>query len=86
MMSNDPAVKAVNLAMRSCAIGREAELKQVLQTASNPKDRRAAATLLGYVRRSHTQAEALSQSITDSDGEVRKQRGPCSRGVVSSDR
>lgn len=71
MISNDPALKAVNLAMRSYAVGRESELKQVLQTASDPKDRRAAATLLGYVRSSNTQAEALSQAITDPDNEVR---------------
>lgn len=71
MVSNDPALKAVNLAMHSYAVGRESELKQVLQTASDPKDRRAAAALLGYVRSSNTQAEALSQAINDPDDEVR---------------
>jgi hypothetical protein len=71
MLSNDPALKAVNLAMRSYAIGRESELKKVLQTAKDPKDRRAAAALLGYVRSSNTQAEALSQAINDPDDEVR---------------
>lgn len=71
MVSNDPALKAVNLAMRSYAVGRESELKHVLQTASDPKDRRAAAALLGYVRSSNTQAEALSQAMTDPDNEVR---------------
>jgi hypothetical protein len=71
MISNDPSLKAVNLAMRSYAIGREPELRQVLQTASDPKDRRAAAALLGYVQRSSTQAEALSKAIEDPDEEVR---------------
>jgi len=71
MVSNDPALKVVNLAMRSYAVGRESELKQVLQTASDPKDRRAAAALLGYVRSSNTQAEALSRALADPDSEVR---------------
>ena len=71
MISNDPSLKAVNLAMRAYAIGRESELGQVLQTSSDPKDRRAAAALLGYVQRSSAQAEALSRAIGDPDEEVR---------------
>lgn len=71
MISKDPALKTVNLAMRSYAIGRESELMHVLQTAGDPKDRRAAATLMGYVRRSPTQLEALSKAIHDPDSEVR---------------
>ena len=71
MISSDPALRALTLAIRSYAVDREPELKQVLQTASDPKDRRAAATLLGYVQRSPTQAEALSKAITDPDDEVR---------------
>ena len=83
MVSSDPALKAVNLAMRSYAVGREAELKQVLQTASDPKDRRAAATLLGYVRRSPAQAEALSPGHQRSGRRGAEQCGPCSRCIVS---
>jgi hypothetical protein len=71
MISRDPALKAVNLAMRSYALRRESELKHVLQTAGDPKDRRAAAALLGYVQSSPTQAEALSKAIEDIDEEVR---------------
>ena len=71
MVSNDLALKAVNLSMRSYALGRESALKYVLQTASDPQDRRAAAALMGYVQSSNTQAEALSQAITDPDNEVR---------------
>lgn len=70
-VSKDPALKKVDLAMRSYAIGREPGLTHVLQTAGDPKDRRAAATLMGYVRRSPTQLEALSKAIHDPDGEVR---------------
>ena len=71
MISNDPSLKAINLAMRSYAIGRESDLRQVLQMASDPKERRAAAALLGYVQRSPTQAEALSNAMNDPDDEVR---------------
>jgi hypothetical protein len=71
MISNDPSLKAVNLAMRSYAIKRESHLIRVLQTSSDPKDRRAAAALLGYVQRSPSQAGALSKAIEDPDEEVR---------------
>ena len=71
MVSKDPDLKAMNLAMRAYALDREPELRKVLQTAANSEDRRAAATLLGYVRRSATQAEALSQAVIDPDSEVR---------------
>ena len=71
MISNDPALKAVNLAMRTYAMGREVELIHVLQTAGDPKERRAAAALMGYVRRSRTQVEALSDAMNDPDEEVR---------------
>lgn len=71
MVSKDPSLKAVNLAMRSYAIGRELDLRHVLQTASDPKQRRAATALLGYVQRSATQAEALSWAMDDPDEDVR---------------
>lgn len=70
-ISDDPALKAVHLAMRSYAIHREAELREVLATSGDPKDRRAAAALLGYAQSSNSQAEALSQAIRDPDNEVR---------------
>ena len=85
MLSNDPALKAVNLEMRSYAVNREAQLRQVLRTASDPKDRRAAAALLGYAKSSDTQAEALSQAVTDPDGEVRNNAVPGTVRFVSSE-
>ena len=71
MISKDPALKAVNLAMRTYAMRREASLRHVLQTARDAEDRRAAAALLGYARRSRTQVEALSGAMNDPDEEVR---------------
>ena len=71
MVSNDPSLKALNLAMRSYAIGRESELRRVLESSSDPKQRRAAAALLGYVQRSPTQAKSLSKAMDDPDEEVR---------------
>jgi hypothetical protein len=73
MLSKDPALRSINIAMRSYAIatGRESELEHVLLTSSEPNDRRAAATLLGYVQRSKAQVNALSKAIQDPDSEVR---------------
>ena len=70
-ISNDPSLKAVNLAMRAYAVERESELRKVLETAKDPTQRRAAAALLGYVRRSQTQADALAKAMSDPDEEVR---------------
>ena len=71
MISKDPSLKAVNLAMRAYAVQREPELRNVLTNAGDPKQRRAAAELLGYVQRSPSQAKALSNAINDPDEEVR---------------
>jgi hypothetical protein len=71
MVSNDPSLKALNLAMRSYSLRRESDLSHVLQTSSDPRQRRAAAALLGYVQRSPSQVEALSKAMSDSDEEVR---------------
>lgn len=71
MLSNDPALHAINVNMRTYAVGREAEIVRVLQHATNVKQRQAAAELLGYVRRSPTQVKALEGAILDSDGDTR---------------
>lgn len=71
MLSNDPTLHKINLAMRDYAVHREAEFIRVLRNASDPKQRQVAATLLGYVPRSATQASALVQAVNDPDGEVR---------------
>jgi hypothetical protein len=70
-ISNDPSVKAVKLAMRVYAVEHESELRDVLETAKDPTQRRAAAALLGYARRSQTQADALAKAMNDPDEEVR---------------
>lgn len=66
-----PEMKAVNLAMRNYALNREKELTTVLATAQDPKQRIAAAMLLGYAQRSPTQAQALSRALSDSNETVR---------------
>ena len=71
MLSNDPASHAINLKMRTYAVGREAEITRVLEHASDVKDRQAAAALLGYVQRSPTQVNALERAILDADGDTR---------------
>ena len=71
MLSNDPASHAINLRMRDYALRREAEITQVLEHASDTKERQVAATLLGYVQRSPTQVKALERAILDTDGDTR---------------
>ena len=71
MLSNDPALHQINLAMHTYAVTREAEFIRVLHMATDPRQRRVAATFLGYVLRSTTQVEALVQAVGDPDDEVR---------------
>jgi HEAT repeats len=71
MVSKDPKLKAVNLAMRAYAVGHEHEIRSVLQNSRSPKHRRAAAALLGYVEHSPAQVEALVSAIEDPDELVR---------------
>lgn len=71
MVSNDPKLKEINLAMRAYAIRRLAELENVLRSAGDPAQRRAAAALLGYARRSQAQVDALAEAVNDPDDEVR---------------
>lgn len=71
MLSNDPALRKINVAMRDYAMNREAEFVRVMQHASDPKQRRAAAAFLGYALRSSAQVAALVQAVNDSDDEVR---------------
>ncbi len=59
-----PEMKAVNLAMRSYALDRGPELIDVLQNSRDPEQRIAAATLLGYAKRSPAQAGALSRAVS----------------------
>jgi HEAT repeat protein len=70
-LSNDPKTRAVEEAMRRWAMKREGELGKVLATSSEVKDRRAAAVLMGYVKRSGDQVEALTEAMRDPDDEVR---------------
>jgi hypothetical protein len=70
-VSADPELKAVNLAMRSYALDRGPELIDVLRQSNDPKQRIAAAQLLGYSRSSSAQVEAPSQAVADPDETVR---------------
>lgn len=71
MLSNDPALHEINMAMHHYAVTREAEFTRVLRIAADPRQRRAAATFLGYVARSTAQVQALVQAVADPDDEVR---------------
>lgn len=71
MVSKDPSLRAVNLAMRAYAVKHERQIRDALETADDVGQRRAAAALMGYVERSQAQADALSEAMEDPDDEVR---------------
>lgn len=70
-LSNDPALRRKQMAMREYAIAHEPTLERALQACRRPKDRRAAAELLGYGRKSAAQIRALVRASRDPDEEVR---------------
>ena len=71
MVSNDPALHKINLAMRAYATNRETEFIHVLERAAEPRQRQVAAELLGYVPRSSRQIDALAKASNDSDDNTR---------------
>jgi hypothetical protein len=70
-LSNDPVLRSKQIAMHEYAIGHEQTLERALQTCRQPQDRRAAAEILGYGRRSARQIGGLVCACRDPDGEVR---------------
>ena len=70
-LSNDAGLRAKQLAMREYAVAHERTLKRVLQGCNKPEHRRAAAEILGYGRRSHSQIAALVRATEDVDADVR---------------
>lgn len=70
-LSDDADLRAVELAMRSYAVGHSMELMHVLRSGSDVEQRRMAAAFLGYARRSRAQMNALAMAANDPDGEVR---------------
>ena len=71
MLSNDPALRQIDLSILAYAAPREAELVRVLRNASDSHQRQIAAAFLGYVPRSSIQVEALTAAVNDPDDEVR---------------
>ena len=71
MLSNDPALRKINRSMRVYALHRGRALSQVLREAWEPSQRRAAAALLGYAKRTPAQVQALADAVGDEDDEVR---------------
>lgn len=70
-LSNDHALRRKQMAMRKYAITHELTLERALQTCRRPKNRRAAAELLGYGRKSVAQIRALVRASRDPDAGVR---------------
>ncbi len=70
-LSNDPALRRIDLSILDYAATRETELIRVLRNAADPHQRQIAAAFLGYVPRSTTQIDALAGAVSDPDDEVR---------------
>ena len=70
-LSNDPGLRARQLAMHNYALAHERTLKRALQGCKTPEHRRAAAEILGYARRSAGQVAALVRATHDGDPDVR---------------
>ena len=70
-LTEDANLRAIQLAMRRYAVRHPAELMRVLQSNANVEQRRAAAALLGYARRSSMQLNALAMAANDVDDDVR---------------
>jgi hypothetical protein len=70
-LSNDPDLRATELAMRDYVLQHPAEVLDVLRTAANAAHRRAAAHILGYADQSQKQIDALVSASRDLDAVVR---------------
>lgn len=70
-LSTSPPLRSIQLEMRAYAVNHDALLRDVLQNASDDKQRIIAALLLGYARQSRSQIAALVRAHQDSNGMVR---------------
>ncbi len=70
-LSDDPIARRAQSDLRSYSASRATELANVLQNASDVRQRRASACLLGYANRSAEQIQSLTEATFDMDEEVR---------------
>jgi hypothetical protein len=70
-LQKDPAVRALQLAMRRYALAHDEELLRTLASAGDVEQRRVASEVLGYARQSRRQVDALVHAARDPDDEVR---------------
>ena len=70
-LSSDPALHSLQVKLRQYALAREDELLSVLETSSDPHQRRIAAQALGYANKSPRQIEMLVRAARDLDFVVR---------------
>jgi hypothetical protein len=70
-LAADPELRSKQLAMREYALTHEDLILQVLESASDDKQRIVASELLGYAEQSGKQIAALAQASRDANDEVR---------------
>jgi len=70
-LSLDPALRSLQMTLRQYALAHEDELLRVLESSSDPRQRRIAGQALSYANKSAKQIEALVHTARDVDFEVR---------------
>jgi hypothetical protein len=70
-LSHDPVARAPELAAHEYAMTHEQSIERTLQLCGKPKDRQAAAWVLGYASRSRRQIASLVRASRDVDEDVR---------------
>lgn len=70
-LSQDPALRALQLKVRDYALAHENEVLHVLESSADPRQRQTAANTLGYARKSTRQIQALVLAARDPDDGVR---------------
>ncbi len=71
LATNDPALRAAELAMHDYAVNHAALIEQVLSSSAADAQRIAAAELLGFAPESRSQIDALVRATRDSNETVR---------------
>jgi hypothetical protein len=70
-LSENPALRSAQIAIREHALENEAEIVRVLESSADGEHRAMAATALGYVRASSRQVAGLARASLDAHDEVR---------------
>ena len=83
---NDPPARKLQLEVRRWVLGHEREVREVLESSANDRQRRIASEALGYANPSPAQIDALVKASGDPDSEVRNNAARALGVLVQSKR